>query len=399
LWLIVNATEQQPTMTPPPTPEFVPPVHGTLQIAADTTAEQLLIAQQQLKAQHQQAVQTARAMAEQAAIKQAMDHLLKYVDLQQDFDRHAGMALGMIYLSIDPALKPLVANLKSPTEAYKAICSRYKTNEMSQLIHYHSELFALKMEANTDLHTHFNWINTLIQWITLIDTTLLEAMIAMFTISSLPTQFNAIKPVVQMWDAINNNKLHTILLQHNLLSQEPPALKESLLLSRVHDGQQLSKSKDRSNSDQHNHQVDHSIAQKKKVQCSHCQNTRHMWKECHKRLQGELAALKGGHHSNTTQDVLLVSGCATADEHNVWFLNTGATSHMMCNLAWLHDYKPLPINWVTLSNNAVINAVGTSTICGFTTINGRNMPLMLVGVLHIPQLEKKEELDLAKPHH
>jgi hypothetical protein len=108
---------------------------------------------------------------------------------------------------------------------------------MSQLIHYHSELFTLKMEGDTDLHTHFDKINTLMQQITLINTTPSEAMITTITILSLPSQFNTIKPIVRMWDAINNNKLHTILLQHDLSSHEPPALKESLLLSRVHDSQ------------------------------------------------------------------------------------------------------------------------------------------------------------------
>lgn len=43
-------------------------------------------------------------------------------------------------------------------------------------------------------------------------------MIAMITISSLPSWFNAIKPIVWMWDAVNNNKLCTILLQHDLSS-------------------------------------------------------------------------------------------------------------------------------------------------------------------------------------
>ncbi len=78
----------------------------------------------------------------------------------------------------------------------------------------------------------------------------------------------------------------------------------------------------------------------------------------------------------------------TANEHNVWFLNTGATLHMMCNQAWLHNYEPLPINRVTLSNNTVIDAVSTGTIRSFTIINGHNMSLVLTGVLHIPQLEK-----------
>jgi len=152
-------------------------------------------------------------------------------------------------------------------------------------------------------------------------------MIVMITILSLPSQFDAIKPVVWMWDAVNNDKLCTVLLQHDLSLCEPPVLKESLLLSRVHNSQQPSKSKDCSKNDQHNH-CDHGNVQKKKVWCNHCQITRHLWKECCKCLCGKPAALKGGHCSNTMQDVLSVNGQTTADERDVWFLNTGATLHM-----------------------------------------------------------------------
>ncbi len=132
------------------------------------------------------------------------------------------MALGMIYLSINPTLKPLVANVESPTKAYKAICGHYETNETSQLICYHSELFARKMEADTDLHTHFDWIDTCVMDHPHQHCAIGGIMITTITISSLPSQFNAIKPVMQMWDAINNDKLHTVLLQHNLSSHEPP---------------------------------------------------------------------------------------------------------------------------------------------------------------------------------
>lgn len=61
---------------------------------------------------------------------------------------------------------------------------------------------------------------------------------------------------------------------------------------------------------------------------------------------------------------------------------------MTCNCMWLHDYRSLLVNCVTLGNNAVINAVGVSTICGSTFVNGRKILIVLTGVLLVPQLEK-----------
>jgi hypothetical protein len=162
LWPIVAGTEIRPSQAPPKDPPFVPPTRVTALIPAGATAAEAAAALHQHEQEYLQIVEKAQAAVEQAALTRAAEHINKYVDLQIDYNKRVGVALGMIYLSIDPSLKPLVANLESPAEAYKAICARYETNETSQLIWYHSELFTLKMDTDTDLHVHFNQINTLV---------------------------------------------------------------------------------------------------------------------------------------------------------------------------------------------------------------------------------------------
>jgi hypothetical protein len=53
---------------------------------------------------------------------------------------------------------------------------------------------------------------------------------------------------------------------------------------------------------------------------------------------------------------------AIHNEWVIWFLNSGATSHMMCNCNWLHDYWSLPINCVMLGNDAMIDAISTHSM-------------------------------------
>jgi hypothetical protein len=186
LWPIMAGTEIQLSQAPPKDPPFIPPTCVTASIPASATTAEAAAALHQHKQEYLQIVKKAQATTEQAALTRAAEHINKYVNLQINYNKRAGVALGMIYLLINPSLKPLITNLKSPAEAYKAICARYKTNKMSQLIWYHSELFTLKMDTNTDLHVHFDQINTLVQRITLVNAALSEAMIAMITISSLP---------------------------------------------------------------------------------------------------------------------------------------------------------------------------------------------------------------------
>jgi hypothetical protein len=243
------------------------------------------------------------------------------------------------------------------------------------------------MDTDTDLHVHFDQIDTLVRRITLVDTALSEAMIATITISSLPPRFDAIKPVVRMWDTVNNSRLRTVLLQHDLSNRDATPLKETLLLSRTQDAHRPKETRDH---DSRSSRGDHgnNNGDRKKIRCNHCQFPGHIWKDCRKRLRGEPPRPKGGHRGNTSQDALSANGQSTADERAIWFLDSGATSHMTCNRDWLHDYRSLPVNRVTLGNNAVIDAVGVGTIRGTTIVDGRSTSLVLAGVLLVPQLEK-----------
>lgn len=98
-----------------------------VQIPDGATAAETNAIIQQHKAQYQLQVQAAHTTAKQAATLQATEHMNKYINLQLNYNKHAGVTLGMIYLSIDLLLKPLVMNLESPANAYKAICAHYET--------------------------------------------------------------------------------------------------------------------------------------------------------------------------------------------------------------------------------------------------------------------------------
>jgi hypothetical protein len=283
LWPIVVGMEIRLSQALLKDPPFVPLTRVMASIPAGATAAEAAAALHQHEQEYLQIVEKAQAAVEQAALMRAAEHINKYVDLQIDYDKCMGVVLGMIYLSIDPSLKPLIANLESPAEAYKAICACYETNETSQLIRYHSELFALKMDTNTDLHVHFDRIDTLVRRITLVDATPSEAMIAMITISSLPPRFDAIKPVVRMWDTINNSRLRTVLLQHDLSNRDATPLKETLLLSRTQDAHRPKETRDH---DSRSSRGDHgnNNGDRKKIHCNHCQFPGHIWKDCCKCL-------------------------------------------------------------------------------------------------------------------
>ncbi len=78
----------------------------------------------------------------------------------------------------------------------------------------------------------------------------------------------------------------------------------------------------------------------------------------------------------------------TNNEHDIWYLDSGAMSHMTCHQEYLYNYCELPPYTIILGNNIVITIAGMGnihrTICTNSVVN----IVMLTNVLHILQVVK-----------
>jgi hypothetical protein len=83
------------------------------------------------------------------------------------------------------------------------------------------------------------------------------------------------------------------------------------------------------------------------------------------------------------------SALVSADpDATLWYLDSGATSHMAANLIWFHSYTKLASHPVALGDDRTIHAAGRGTIKTSVEIAGRRQRIQLRDVLHVPGLAR-----------
>ncbi len=77
------------------------------------------------------------------------------------------------------------------------------------------------------------------------------------------------------------------------------------------------------------------------------------------------------------------------DKTNVWYFNTSASSHMMCNCEWLHDFQPMMIEHsVILGNNLQLPIAGCRTLKATMYSSTRLIEISLPNVILVLALHK-----------
>jgi hypothetical protein len=98
---------------------------------------------------------------------------------------------------------------------------------------------------------------------------------------------------------------------------------------------------------------------------------------------------------NMVMSAACVTSVLSTNEQNIWYLDSGATSHMTCHAEWLHNFQLGEPMSITLGNNTIIHTTRRGTICGLITTNSQEQQLKLHDVLLIPSLTK----NLVSPNH
>ncbi|MHB1955507.1 MAG: gag-polypeptide of LTR copia-type domain-containing protein [Sulfobacillus sp.] len=140
--------------------------------------------------------------------------------LQVIWREKADMALGLILLSLDDNLHPLVEGKSHPKEVYDAVTARYEPNQSNRLMYLYGQFFGIKLDESQNIHYHFDRINKLRKELTTPNFTFPDSMIAWVTINSLPSSYDVIKPLLRSHDQVDLARMQTTILQHELSLKE-----------------------------------------------------------------------------------------------------------------------------------------------------------------------------------
>ncbi len=77
------------------------------------------------------------------------------------------------------------------------------------------------------------------------------------------------------------------------------------------------------------------------------------------------------------------------NETNVWYFDTGASLHMMCNHEWLHNFQPMMIEHnIVLGNDLQLPIVGCGTLKATVYSSTRPVKISLPDVILVLALHK-----------
>jgi hypothetical protein len=79
---------------------------------------------------------------------------------------------------------------------------------------------------------------------------------------------------------------------------------------------------------------------------------------------------------------------SAVNEREVWYLNSSASMHMMCQKEWLHDFNMTAMRDIMLGDNSVIQVAGKGTIQALTQVNNDEIRIELHSVLYVLKLAK-----------
>lgn len=157
---------------------------------------------------------------------------------------------------------------------------------------------------------------------------------------------------------------------------------------------------------------------KKNSQCRWCNQPGHWWKECPSRPADQKPANLGqrragrdkpgnrqqgfqqakhqqpNHQQGTSQQgapMIERAMCATSGDKSsddlVWYVDSGASSHMTCHSEWLEDYQSLIEPYpVQVANGEYIYAIGKGSVRVVSQIGDREHVLRFMNVYYIPKM-------------
>ncbi|OAJ32879.1 hypothetical protein BDEG_28755, partial [Batrachochytrium dendrobatidis JEL423] len=84
------------------------------------------------------------------------------------------------------------------------------------------------------------------------------------------------------------------------------------------------------------------------------------------------------------RDIVIDEACSSIDRSDMFILDSGASSHMVCRPEWVYDFVPCSNRQVKASGQDMHNVIGTGTVEILCNIGHRTVSIQLGNVLVVP---------------
>ncbi|OAJ44539.1 hypothetical protein BDEG_27760 [Batrachochytrium dendrobatidis JEL423] len=87
---------------------------------------------------------------------------------------------------------------------------------------------------------------------------------------------------------------------------------------------------------------------------------------------------------NKKRDIVIDEACNSIDRSDMFILDSGASSHMVCRPEWVYDFVPCSNRQVKASGQDMHNVIGTGTVEILCNVGHRTVSIQLGNVLVVP---------------
>ena len=305
-------------------------------------------------------------------------------EVKSQYERNDGKAMFALSQSIDGRHASMIVSCKTAKDIVDKFASSYEKNSEIRVMTLYEEYFALKMKEDERIVDYLSKVHRIVDEIEQQEEELSERLKMVRIIGSLSSKFNNFRTV--WYNTKDSRTLDTLasalqLEEDNLNRIQTQDSAPSEQVAFIAKSQNKSRSPYKSKPKVNVNDI------KKKTRCHSCKEIGHWAKECpnKKSLSGYKKNDKGKNESAWCG----VVDAANKVDNDIWFADSGASSHMTNRCDWFHElhvYKGKKIVEIADNNRLEIHGIGTILI--ESRVNNQWEPVRLENVLYVPDLSK-----------
>jgi hypothetical protein len=296
-------------------------------------------------------------------------------------DRKARATIGLL---IEDSQLNLIRKENTARSTWNALKQYHEKSTLSNKVSLLKRLCALRLAEGGDMEKHLTLLEDLIEQLTSLGETIAEPLTVALFPSSLPDSFGTLKTALETRPETDL----TMELVKSKLIDEYKRRNESPV--STDQGQQALKTT------QHNGGKPYETARQKQnsTVCFFCKKPNHMKKECRKYIEWKKKnpdhKAKAVRHSKgaTNQDLSDEDACFYVGENNatnVWYIDSGATSHMCSNRDFFCEFDEKQCGQIVIAGGQKLRSSGIGTGYIRHKLDGQIKAIKVTDVLFVPE--------------
>ncbi|KAG6465891.1 hypothetical protein O3G_MSEX015473 [Manduca sexta] len=247
----------------------------------------------------------------------------------KDYEKKSLKALAKICLSVNAPAFPHVRNAKTAKEAWSNLSKAYEDKGLCRRLSLLRSLFSTQLVNYDSMDNYLSKLQETSQQLQDISYPLDDEFLAVIMLSGLPGTYD---PLIMALEN-SNIKLSSDVVKGKLLQEHERRDNKTDTATAL-------------------------AASKKSPKCFKCKKSGHLFKDCYKNKR------KNFSKDTTAKEMpkMLLTALTTSIQQDVWYVDSGATSHMCNNKSVISDFVSVKPSSVSVANGEKLFTVGQGEV-------------------------------------